>query len=126
MRQIGLILFFSFCASAQIGSDGIVASVTRSVNIAPDEAAFTVVVGTALDTTSQQVTQTLTEAGISNSLIVAVMAGQTNYGYPPDTSTQAYYQVTFNSSPSTLTAIAKKLDALRAALPAGIVSLQYV
>ena len=90
MRLIGLLVLFSVAAAAQLASDGIVASVTRTVNITPDQADFTVVAGATLDTTQQQVTQIFTDAGFPSPAVVGVAAGQNSYTYPPRATARSF------------------------------------
>jgi hypothetical protein len=74
VRYLALISVFAFAASAQV-SDGITTTVSRTVNIAPDEADFVAVVSTSLDTTQEQVTQAFHDAGIQNLTVTGVAAG---------------------------------------------------
>ena len=124
MRFVSLILLSTCAAFAQF-NDGITTSVTRSVAIAPDEADFTVVVSTSLDTTQQQVTQVFQDAGIQNSNVTSVAAGLNGSVFPPPTDSQIFYQIAFTAAPTALKDISKKLDALRSNLPAALSSLQY-
>ncbi|HEY2015225.1 MAG TPA: hypothetical protein VGH38_17065 [Bryobacteraceae bacterium] len=125
MRLPGLILLLGVSAWAQVASDGVVTNVSRIVNIAPDEADFSVIVSGPLDTTQQQVTQIFLDSGIANPAVVSVAAGQNSFSYPPPTDSQMFYQIAFTAAPSALAGFAKKLDALRANLPPGLTGIQY-
>jgi hypothetical protein len=125
MRLIGLLVLFSAAAAAQLAADGIGASVTRTVNITPDQADFTVVVSATLETTQQQVTQVFADSGFPAAAVVGVAAGQNSYTYPPTDNSQMLYQITFTSAPSAIATLSKKLDAMRANLPAGLTNIQY-
>jgi hypothetical protein len=125
MRLIGLLVLFSAGAAAQLASDGIVASVTRTVNITPDQADFTVVAGATLDTTQQQVTQIFTDAGFPSPAVVGVAVGQNSYTYPPPSDSQIFYQITFTAAPSAIATLSGKLDAMRTNLPQGVTVIQF-
>lgn len=125
MRLIGLILLFSVGAAGQLASDGIVSSVTRTVNITPDQADFTVVASATLDMTQQQVIQIFVDAGFPSPAVVGVAAGQNSYTYPPTGESEMFYQITFTATPSAIATWSRKLDAMRASLPAGLTNIQY-
>ena len=125
MRLICLFALLA-CAAAAQSVDGVTISVTRQVNAAPDQAEFTAVFTVALDTTQQQVIQALHDLGVSEPLVVTAVAITSNsYSYPPVDTSQLYFQVTFTSAPAAMKDIAKKLDAFRAAPPAGFTTLQF-
>ena len=124
MRLPGLVLLFASAACAQV-SDGITTYVSRTVNIAADEADFSVVATAALDTTQQQVTQIFRDAGVENLNVVAVAAGQNTSTYPPPGDSQFFYQIAFSVAPPAMKDFAKRLDGMRASLPAGLTGLQY-
>ena len=63
MKPLSLFLFLASLGSAQF-ADGITTTVSRSINLTADEAAFSVVAGAPLDTSQQQVTQIFLDAGI--------------------------------------------------------------
>jgi len=123
MRYLALITLLTTAAFAQV-SDGITTSVSRTVNITPDEAAFTVVVNTTLDTTQDQVVQAFHDAGIQNLAVIAVGVFQ---AYPSGRTAagQSAYQVSFTTAPAALASYSKKLDAMNSALPDGFTSVQY-
>jgi uncharacterized protein YggE len=129
MRLISLICLLAFAAAAQI-TDGVNVSVSRIVNIPPDQAEFSAVVAVSLDTTQQQAAQLFRDLGVSNPVVVSVAAGSSSYSccYPnPDEPVRShfFYQVSFTTSPDAVKDLAKKLDALQTALPEGVSSLQY-
>jgi uncharacterized protein YggE len=95
------------------------------VPVPPDEAAFVAVVTTALDTTREQVTQAFNDLGISNPAVTSLAVGINPYNGSPAGQSQLYYQVAFSTAPAAMKDIAKKLDALAAALPSGILSMQF-
>ena len=132
MRHLALILLFVFAASAQV-PDGITTTVSRTINITPDEADFVVGVSTTLDTTQDQVTQIFHDAGIQNLTVTSVAAGFNGATiYDPSTgvsqpigASQLFYQIAFTTAPAALAGYTKKLDAMRASLPGALASLQY-
>jgi hypothetical protein len=130
MRHFTLIVLLAFTAFAQ-APDGIVASVSRTVNITPDEADFAVTVSTTLDITQDQVTQVFQDAGIQNLKVTGVSTGSNNpfIAFDPATGgpapSELQYQIAFTSDPAALTSYTKKLDALNSKRPTGFVSLQY-
>src|SRR5206468_2211278 len=71
MRLMCLFILLACAAGAQ-GTDGLTINVMRQANLAPDQAEFTAVFTTALDTTQQQVTQSLNDLGVSNPVVTAV------------------------------------------------------
>lgn len=132
MRYLALISLFAFAASAQV-ADGITTLVSRTVSIAPDEGDFVVLVSTSLDTTQDQVTQVFHDAGIQNLNVTGVAAGLNGVpiydpmtGVPqPNGASQLFYQISFTTAPAALSSYTKKLDAMRAKFPNGLMSLQY-
>ena len=125
MRLLCLIALVVCAADAQI-ADGVTLSITRPANIVPDQAEFSAVFTVALDTTQQQVTQVLQDLGVSNPVVTAVAVASNTYSYPPsEDGSQLYFQVAFTTTPGAMKDISKKLDAFRAALPAGFTSLQF-
>jgi len=123
MRIISLILLLCSGAFAQ-ATDGLNVSVSRTVTVAADEAVFTVVVATALDVTAEQVLQVLQATGLQNLAITGTGLGQT-YSYPQSPDAQAFYQFSLTVPAASLKDAAKKLEAVRGALPAMLQSLQY-
>src|SRR5256885_1247492 len=124
MRLMCLFILLACAAGAQ-GTDGLTINVMRQANLAPDQAEFTAVFTTALDTTQQQVTQSLNDLGVSNPVVTAVAIASNTYSYPPSDTSQFYFQVTFTTAPAAMKDIAKKLDAFRATPPAGFTTVQY-
>ena len=125
MRLPSLICALAFAAGAQTTADGVNVSVSRSVNITPDQAEFVAVVAVGLDTSQQQVAQAFRDLGVPNPVVVNAAAGVPSYAYPPQTDTQFFYQISFTTTPDAVKDFAKKLDAFRAALPGGFASVQY-
>jgi uncharacterized protein YggE len=126
MRLICLFTLF-VCAAAAQGIDGVTITVSRPMNITPDQAEFSAVVAVNLDVTQQQVTQALLDLGISNLAVAGVSVGSNNYCYSTSAPDASYFsfQVTFTAAPAALKDISKKLDALRAALPEGFIGIQF-
>jgi uncharacterized protein YggE len=126
MRLIGLILLLAGVAAAQ-GLEGVTITVTRPVNIGPDQAEFTAAFTVDLETNQQQVVQALQELGASNPTVGSVSASSNSYSYCPNEpqSSRLYFQVTFVTPPAAMKDMTKKLDALRVALPAGFTDLQF-
>src|SRR5437763_176948 len=124
MRLMCLFIVLA-CAAAAQSADGVTISVTRQANVPPDQAEFTAVFTVALDTTQQQVTQSLNDLGVSNPVVTTVAIASNTYSYPPSDTSQLYFQVTFTSAPAAMKEIAKKLDAFRSAPPAGFTTVQY-
>jgi hypothetical protein len=124
MRFLSLILFFTISAAAQV-ADGITASVTRTVTLTPDEADFTAVLTAPLDTTQDQITQILNNAGIQNFNSVSVTASRSTNVYPPPAQSQLFFQVTFKVAPAALKDFAQRLEAMRGNLPAPLAGLDY-
>jgi len=123
MRQAFFVLIFSGIASAQV-SDGISASVNRSVTLTADEAAFQIVVGATLDGTQQQVKQALQAAGLPNPTVVATRLSQDTSSVPV-AQVQIVYLGTVTIAAASARDAAKSLETLRAQLPAPLRSLQY-
>jgi uncharacterized protein YggE len=117
-------LLFAAAAFAQL-SDGLTVSVNRTVTVAPDEADFTVMLTTSLDTTQSQVTQALQDLGASNPAVTVVVVAANSYAYPQTPDSQLNYMVTFTTAPAAMVTLSKKLDAFRASPPAGILGAQY-
>jgi uncharacterized protein YggE len=124
MRYAALMLLAAVAACAQV-SDGLSVSVSRTVTIPPDEAGFTVMLTTSLDTTQSQVTEALQNLGVSSPVVTVVVVGANTSTYPPTPESQLYYMVTFTTSPSAMVSVSKKLDAFRAGPPEGFVAAQY-
>jgi uncharacterized protein YggE len=57
--------------------------------------------------------------------VTGAATGANNAVYPPTNDSSLYYQIAFVVAPPAMKEYAKKLDGLRAALPAGITGLQY-
>jgi len=111
-------------AAAQVG-DGLITSVTRNVNIPPDQAEFLVVATAGLDAAQSSVVQVFRQNGIQNLTVAAVAAGPNSSQYPPPVSSQLYYGISFTVAPEALKDFAKRLDAMRAGPPEPITSLQF-
>jgi hypothetical protein len=124
MRLIGLIFALAALAGAQ-AVDGVNVSVTRVINIAPDQAEFYAVAAVSLDITPQQVVAAFQELGIPNPTVTGVAVGANTYSYPPPDGSQSYFQIYFTAAPSAMKDLAKKLDAFRAKLPEGYTSVQF-
>jgi uncharacterized protein YggE len=124
MRYAALILLFAAAAFGQV-ADGLTVSVSRAVTVPPDEADFTVMLTTSLDTTLSQVTQALQDLGVSNPVVTVVVVGSNTYAYPQTPDSQLYYMVTFTTAPGAMVSVSKKLDAFRASPPAGFLAAQY-
>jgi len=126
MRLTSLFLLFAFGASAQV-ANGVATSVSRTVTLTADEADFSVVAGTSLDTTQQQVTQVFYNAGITRLTLSGTTIGQvSDYSMnPPTVQTQMLYQFTFSVPAAGLKDAAKKMEALRTNPPDPLNSLQY-
>ena len=75
-------------------------SVTRNVNIPPDQAEFLVVVTAGLDATQSSVVQVFRQNGIQNLTVAAVAAGPNSSQYPPPVSSQLYYGISFTVAPT--------------------------
>jgi len=123
MRSIGLIFFCAAAAFAQY-NDGISVSVNRTVTLAADEAAFTVLAATGLDTTAEQVMQIFQTAGLPNLSFTGTALGQT-YNYPDAAAVLTVYQLSFTVPAAGLKEAAKKLEVLRLTPPELLKSLQY-
>ena len=85
--MFSLILLCCAAACAQ-GIDGLSVSVTWTVTLPADEAAFTVLVSGALDVTADQALQALQTAGLQNLSVTGTGLGQT-YAYPEPAAVQA-------------------------------------
>ena len=125
MRLTSLILTLSATTLSCFAQDGISTGVSRSVTLQADEANFTIVATTGLDTTQQQVKQALEAAGIPGANFVAMAAGQNSYNYQEPPITQLFYQFSYTSPAAGIKDGLKKLEALRAALPDLLKGLQY-
>ena len=126
MRLVSLFWLSAFIASAQV-ADGIATSVNRTVTLTADEADFSVVAGASLDTTQQQITQVLLDAGFTGVSLSGTTLGQ-NYDYssnPANAQTQVLYQFAFSVPANGLKDAASKMETLRANPPALLKSLQY-
>jgi len=127
MRLLSLFLFLPVVSHAQVGADGIATSVTRTVTLTADEADFSVVAGAGLDTSQDQIIQTLSDAGISGLTLAGTSLGQ-SFDYstnPPIALTQVLYQFNFSVPAANLKDAAKKMEALRTNPPPLLKSLQY-
>jgi uncharacterized protein YggE len=125
MRPLALIFVFSAAAFPQIAFDGISASASRTVTLAPDEASISVLVSTGLGVTRQQVADALQTAGFSGAVLVAVAASQPDYGYPQQEATQVAYQFAITLPTADLKDINQKLEAFRAGKPESILAVRY-
>jgi len=100
---------------AQFGPDGISATVSRNVTLAPDEAGIDLLVVTDLGTTRQQVADVLAAAGFPAPVLVAVSTQSLN-SYSPDPSVSApqmNYQFAISVPATDLKDVSQKLEALR-------------
>jgi hypothetical protein len=118
-----LVPLFNCVAAAQT-SDGISVPVSRSVTLTPDEAAITIVAGSSLDGTGQQVKQALQDAGLPNPTVVAAGLGSDNSTYPPGAA-QILYLATVTIPAGSARDAARSLETLRTHLQAPLKSLQY-
>ncbi len=125
MKHLFLFLFtvFSCIATAQTFA-GISAPVGRTVILTADEAEFTISVAATLDSTQQQVKQTLQNAGLPNPTVVGTGLGQNSSADLPGAA-QILYSATVAIPAGSAIDTAKRLETLRAHLPAPIQSLQY-
>jgi hypothetical protein len=121
-RLLTVLLALLPCAAAQ--TDGISAPVSRTVTLVADEASIGITVAATLDSTQQQVKQALQDAGLPNPTVVATGLGQDNSIYPPS-GAQILYSATVTIAAGSATDTAKRLEALRAHLPAPLKGLQY-
>lgn len=114
------------CCAASFGQaiEGLSVSVTRTVTLPSDEAAFTVLASGPLDVTADQVLQLLQTAGLQNLSVAGTGLGQT-YSYPEPSAVQVVYQINFTVSAAALKDAGKKLEALRLAPPQPLTGLQY-
>jgi len=124
MKLLTLPLLFAAVCAAQV-ADGLVTSVTRTVNITPDQAEFLVVATAGLDATQGDVTEALRKVGIQNLTVVGVAAGPNNSAYPPPPASQVSYAISFTVAPGNLKDFARRLDAMKAEPPDPITSIQY-
>jgi len=102
----------------------ILAPVSRTVTLVPDEAAFSITVAGTLDSTEQQVKAALQNAGLPNPTVVAtgVSAGFSEYFVGPP---QIAYSATVTVAAGSAMDAAKGLEALRTTLAVPLLSLQY-
>jgi hypothetical protein len=124
MRLPGLLLAFACVSFAQTG-DGLVTSVTRTLNIAPDQAEFLAVVTTNLDATQSEVVQVFRKIGIQNLTVVTVAAGPNTTQFPQPSSSQVYYGIAFTVAPEALKDFAQRLDSMKAVPPEPLTSAQF-
>ena len=125
MRHASVVLFTVLsCAATAQTVDGINAPVSRTVTIAADEAAFTIVAAGSLDSTPQQVKQALQNAGLPNPTVVAIGLGQDSSRYPPGPA-QMLYSATVTIAAGSAIDTANRLETLRTHLPAPLQNLQY-
>lgn len=125
MRLVCLILSAACIGYGQ--TDGIFTSVSRNVPVTADEADFTIVAATGLDTTADQVVQVFQTAGLQNLSVTASGIGQ-SYDYSSgqqQVQAQAVYQLSFIVPAPNMKDAAKKLEGLRTSLPDTLKSLQY-
>jgi uncharacterized protein YggE len=126
MRLVSLLLFSALAAFAQL-TDGVATSVTRTVTLTADEADFTIVAGTSLDTTQQQIAQVFVDAGITGLTNSGTSLSQ-NYDYstnPYTVQTLVAYQFTFSVPAAGLKDAAKIMEALRTKPPDLLKTFQY-
>jgi hypothetical protein len=105
-------------------ADGISAPVSRTVTLAADEASISIIVAATLDSTQQQVKQSLQTAGLPNPTVVGIGLGQDSSTYPPS-GVQMLFSATTTVPAGLAAATAKSLEALRTHLPAQLQGLQY-
>ena len=126
MRLVALFLLSAFASFAQV-TDGVATSVTRVVTLTADQADFSIVAGTSIGTTQQQIAQIFLDAGISN-LSNAGTALSQNYDYstnPPTIQTLVLYQFNFSVPAGGLKDAAKIMETLRSAPPDLLKTFQY-
>ena len=126
MRLVALFLLSAFACFAQV-TDGVTTSVTRTVTLTADEADFSIVAGTTIGTTQQQVAQIFLDAGITN-LSNAGTALSQNYDYstnPPNIQTLVLYQFSFSVPAGGLKDAAKIMETLRSKPPDLLKTFQY-
>ena len=126
MRLVSLLLLSALAAFAQL-TDGVATSVTRTVTLTADEADFTIVAGTSLDTTQQQIAQVFVDAGITGLTNSGTSLSQ-NYDYstsPYTVQTLVAYQFTFSVPAAGLKDAAKIMEALRTKPPDLLKTFQY-
>jgi hypothetical protein len=116
-------LALSWVAPAQM-PDGINAPASRTVTLAADEAAFTIVAAASLDSTQQQVKQALQNAGLPNPTVVATGLGPDSSTNPP-VAVQILYSATVAIPAGSALDTAKNLEALRTHLPPPLQNLEY-
>lgn len=127
MRLATLFLVSAFTAFAQLAADGVATSVTRTVTLTADEAAFSIVAGASLDTSQQQIAQLFLDAGIASLALSGTALGQ-SYDYsvnPASTETQILYQFTFSVPAAGLKEAAKIMETMRTKPPALLKAFQY-
>lgn len=127
MRLATLLLISAFTAFAQLTSEGVATSVTRTVTLTADEAVFFVVAGASLDTSQQQIAQLFLDAGVAGLSLSGTTLGQ-SYDpstTPPGTQTQVLYQFTFSVPPAGLKDAAKIMETMRTKPPALLKTFQY-
>jgi hypothetical protein len=124
MRQLSILLFAALSTALAQTTGGITAPASRTVVFEADEAAFTLAVAATLDSTQQQVKQVLANAGLPNPTVVATGLGQDSNAYTSGT-VQALYSATITIAAGSAIDTAKRLEELRAHLPAPLQGLQY-
>jgi hypothetical protein len=124
MKPTFLLLFaLSWVAPAQM-PDGINAPASRTVTLAADEAAFSIIAAATVDSTQQQVKQALQNAGLPNPTVVATGLGPDSSTNPPG-AVQILYSGTVAIPAGSALDTAKNLETLRTHLPAPLQNLQY-
>jgi uncharacterized protein YggE len=127
MRLVSLLILSAFAAFAQLSSDGVATSVTRTATLTADSADFSIVAGAGLDTTQQQIAQIFLDAGIVSLSNSGTSLGQT-YDYstnPATVQTQVLYQFTFSVPAAGLKDAARIMETLRAKPPDLLKNFQY-
>ena len=126
MRLLSLILVTCLAAFAQV-SDGVATTVTRTVILTADQADFSLLAAVPIGTTQQQVVQVFQEAGLANLISTGTSLTQ-NYDYsrnPPGVETLLLYQFSLTVAAGELGTTVKAAEALRAKIPAPLLSFQY-
>lgn len=123
MKLAFFFVFLAFSSMAQT-LDGISAPVSRTVNMAADEATFNIAITAALDATPAQVKEALQSAGLPNPTVVASGLGmEQNRVFSGQVVVVYSASVTIPSGSAIETA--KGLERLRGDLKAPLQSLQY-
>jgi uncharacterized protein YggE len=101
----------------QVSGDGVTASVSRTVVVAPDEASVALLLTGDVGVTRQQAIDAVQAAGFTGAALVAMVTAQADYVYPPQEGTQVSFQFAFSVAATDLKDINQKLEAFRKAKP---------